>query len=194
MGWGRVWRGGFGHWRGLRCRFERGRDSGLPHAEQNADPLEDEGAAGGVASGVRSEFGFVHSFGCRILTLGALTAGVVVAFMEGLSEKRDLCSWRAGPAGLDRWRLPSLLGDGGEAGVVSQFLVRLGAFAVRAEGDNQSGDATSRNSATFTLTAPNCDLMCGGFGCQSSFGDAKISQGRECLKGSIRSPPLRRLC
>lgn len=35
----------------------------FPHAEQDADPLEGEGAEGGVASGARSEFSFVEGFG-----------------------------------------------------------------------------------------------------------------------------------
>lgn len=35
----------------------------FPHAEQDADPFEGEGAEGGVAAGASGAFGFVEGFG-----------------------------------------------------------------------------------------------------------------------------------
>ena len=102
----------------------------FPHAEEDADPFEGEGAEGGVAAGARGAFGFVEGFGP-----GAPASGVVGEFVEGLPEKLG-----TGAAGLDRLRLPALLGDGCDTGLVLEFLGRLVALAVGAEGDDQPRD------------------------------------------------------
>jgi hypothetical protein len=88
-----------------------------------------------VASGARGAFGFIERFGWRLVYGGAPAAGVVGELVEGLPEELG-----TGAAGLDRLRLPALFGDGCDAGLVLEFLGRLVAFAVGAEGDDQPGD------------------------------------------------------
>ena len=63
----------------------------FPHAEEDADPLEGEGAESGVATGALGAFGFVEGFG-----QSAPASGVVGELVESLPEELVLFS------GVDR--------------------------------------------------------------------------------------------